>query len=314
MQFITTKHSPRRVLNCGVGFTLIELLVVIAIIAILAAMLLPALSKAKQRATSAACLSNQKQLALAWVMYADESSDRIVCLSTWNNTGNGSPLLTTGNGVPWRVDIYNYQQLPAIPSYATSDIWRKAIEQGYRQPTPAIAGPLYKFAPNASIVHCPGDKRFQLPFPANCTPKTGGPFAWDSYAGSSLLNGEFQGFTKQSQILHPSDRFLWGESSDMRGESVGGYKMNDYGSAQANFTDAQFANPPAAFHVTSASWSFADGHAEMHQWLDSATIDYANDQTKLKATGAGGSQARAQSGSVHDQQWVGEHYGGPQNP
>src|SRR5256885_16928743 len=72
------RSCPRRSRGPSAGFTLIELLVVIAIIAILAAMLLPALAKAKQKATSAVCRSNEKQLATAWVMYCDDNKDMMV--------------------------------------------------------------------------------------------------------------------------------------------------------------------------------------------------------------------------------------------
>ncbi len=79
------------------GFTLIELLVVIAIIAILAALLLPALSRAKQEAYTAVCINNQKQLQLAWLMYLEDNNGKLP-----RNDINKAALLKCGsNGAPF---------------------------------------------------------------------------------------------------------------------------------------------------------------------------------------------------------------------
>src|SRR6266446_8597236 len=77
---VTEKPARHSNQSCG-GFTLIELLVVIAIIAILAAMILPALSKAKSKGQGIQCLNNNRQLSLGWMMYAHDNNDRIVYAS-----------------------------------------------------------------------------------------------------------------------------------------------------------------------------------------------------------------------------------------
>jgi prepilin-type N-terminal cleavage/methylation domain-containing protein len=285
------------------GFTLTELLVVIAVIAILAALLLPVLSRAKMRGTAASCLNNQKQLALAWHMYADDNGDRIVNFSTYYPP---SSIPLNGTNTPWRTGL-NKQLVVTVPAgYSPEQAYIYKIEMGYQQPSPTVAGPLFKYAPNPHIVHCPGDKRYNLPI--------GQGFAWDSYSGVTYLNGEGGGFTKESQIVHPSDRFLWAEGADGRGENEGSWVMFNPGTAAANFSDARFGDSPAAFHVTSGTFSFADGHAESHRWEDGTTIAYANSVAVQKESNSDGTQAAAQDGSVHDQQWVGSHYPGPQNP
>ncbi len=276
------------------GFTLIELLVVIAIIAILAALLLPALSQAKQKAQGMSCLTNQKQLALAWVMYADDNNDLLVGLNTYPN-----------NSSIWRVQMSYITGCPTTLPPDQQVIWK--VERGYSHPDPRYDGPLFKYAPNTAVIHCPGDPFYQL--------AVGKGFRWDSYSGVNGLNGENKpNLSKRTQVMHPSERFIWVEGADARGENVGSWQMTTNGTGALGFSDAKFGDSPAAFHGgTTACFNYADGHAAMHKWMDGTTIAFALSTSAGKDSG-GAEQTAANTYSVHDQPWVGSQYPTVDNP
>ena len=264
------------------AFTLIELLVVIAIIAILAAMLLPALSKAKNRAMAATCLSNQKQLGLAWTMYADDNQGQII------NTGCTS---SGGTLLPWRFDWTKDtpKSPPNLAGLSNQDKDIALLQEGYKE------GGLYQYAPNVNVLHCPADARFNvsavftIASPATQPP---GSFAYNSYSGAGGLNGcdpDFTAYvtghlkiTKQSGILHPSDRYVWVEENDPRCENESWWEFNP-GSGAPTFTGAQIADSVASWHGNNSTFGWADGHADNHHWLDAATVTYAlsNNPKKL---------------------------------
>ena len=240
----------------GAGFTLIELLVVIAIIAILAAMLLPALSKAKLRAMAATCVSNQKQLITAWFIYASDSQDRVV---------NMANSVNARGDIPWR--YWPPNPAPNTSGLSGQDTDRLLLQTGYKQ------GAIYQYAPNVDVLHCPADLRANNQYIAGAASRPPGNFAWGSYSGLCTLNGELAQLYKLTDIKHPSERYVWVEENDPRTENEGSWEINP-GTAPT-FTDASFIDSVAAWHGSVSTFSWADGHSEGHKWRDGATVAYA---------------------------------------
>ena len=85
-----------------------------------------------------------------------------------------------------------------------------------------------------------------------------------------------------TEITRASEKFVWVEENDPRGDSLGSWIMTQAGTVQDNFTGSRFIDSPAAFHGESSSFNWADGHASMHKWVDAATIAYAQSMNTSK--------------------------------
>lgn len=252
------------------AFTLIELLVVIAIIAILAAMLLPALSKAKMKALQMASINNFKQLTLGWIMYSGDYNDNLV--SNDRFVSAVTPPATTTYWCPGNVQI---------PAQGTSVEYIKS-------------GALYPELKSTAVYHSPGD-RTQIMFAGAKHDRV------RSYSISSFMRGNdnelnaanpgFKVNHKMSDIRTPSptEAIVFCEEGPTLDDGHFGFDPKVGG--------ATWVNVPAFYYGSSTGFSFADGHAEIHRWLDPET---------LKLTASTANQAD-KSSDQKDLNWMKAH-------
>jgi prepilin-type N-terminal cleavage/methylation domain-containing protein len=274
--------APRPVVPRA-AFTLIELLVVVAVIAILAAILLPALTASKEKAQQTYCINNQKQMGLAFFMYMDDHGGNVLPMD------NGAVTEFGGGYYPCPTLDENWNSFQGVSQAAALSNIVSALE----------AGPLWPYAKNYHLYHCPGDLRD--------TRKTGDGFAWVTYSKSQNYGGESYGdywgagasCMKASDITAPADTFVMAEDTDSRGIDVGTWVLN-WITGTGNFT---WEDPLAMYHVDADTWSFADGHALAHRWTGRQII-----VAGLEAAQGLGTFGFAGPTSGPDYQYIQQHY------
>jgi len=233
------------------GFTLIELLVVIAIIAILAAMLLPALSKAKTKATGIKCMNNLHQLTLGWIMYSGDFNDKLAL-----NAGVGSVAVT-----PTDPNIRNGAWVHGIigSNYG-------GTPESNTDPLLVMAGSIYPYVKNVSVYKCPADHKTANV--AGVATPTSRSMSMNCFCNPINPGATGKIYKRQTDITHPSPVDLWIFLDESPGTINDGFFV--CAPSPLDGRQTQWVDAPAIYHNNACGLAFADGHSEIHKWHDPA--------------------------------------------
>jgi prepilin-type N-terminal cleavage/methylation domain-containing protein len=283
------------------GFTLIELLVVIAIIAILAAMLLPALAKAKVSAQGVQCMNNGNQMMKAWIMYAGDNNDK--CVNNYGVT-QSEGAATDGKYNTWCSDVMDWYAVANSEDTNTA-LLRLGLLGQY------MAGSVQSYK-------CPADQylssaQTQAGYTARVRSYSMNDFLGlfsdgpdNTYQGKNEFNTGWPQYLKTASIPQPANIYCF---LDEHPDSINDAYF-DTGTQQAP-SDAtptwDGSDVPASYHNAACGFAFTDGHSEIHKWLNPKTVTpidpSANDPvTSYTPPGPGGA-----SGSYVDRQWLCAH-------